>query len=231
MERPAGLTGTAQMPGAREFPAVVTPLVLLGGVLWTLSIAFFVDQGIAIAAFTRPYSLATSLISDLGNTACGPTICSPLHTFMNVTFVFVGMCHALGALATYRAWPRVRSANVGIELLMIAGAGLIIAGLSPENVNPSAHDTGALVGLFALNLAMLALGWSLLPVRRWLGRATLGAGIVGLVGLGYFLSGQGLPGIAERIADYPSAAMVVVLGVTQLVAAASRRRSLVRDPG
>lgn len=33
-----------------------------------------------------PYSLAMNLISDLGNTTCGPDICSLLHGFMNATF-------------------------------------------------------------------------------------------------------------------------------------------------
>jgi hypothetical protein len=77
-------------------------------------------------------------------------------------------------------------------------------------------------GLVALNLAMLALGWSILPVRPRLGRLTLGAGVVGLVGTGYFLSGLGPSGITERIADYPSAAMVVALGVCLLAAAVWR---------
>ncbi len=209
------------------FPAVTNRRVVLGAALWTLSVLFFIDQAIAIAASRRPYSLATNLISDLGNTTCGPAICSPLHTFVNATFVVVGLCHALGALASHRAWPRVRSGRLGVELLAIAGAGLIVAGLSPENVDPAAHARGALVGLVALNLAMLALGWSILAVKPRLGRLAQGAGVVGLVGTGYFLAGSGAPGIAERIADYPSAAMVVVLGATLLVSIVSQARPAV----
>ena len=47
-------------------------------------------------------------------------------------------------------------------VLAIAGAGLIVAGLAPENVDPAGQDWGALVRLVCLNLAMLVLGWSLL---------------------------------------------------------------------
>ena len=220
-----------EVPASATFPAVITRTVIFGAVLWALSIVFFVGQAIAQAASTRPYSLATNLISDLGNTACGPAICSPLHGVMNATFVLVGLCHGIGALATYRAWPRPRPGSVGVLVLAIAGAGLVVAGLSPENVDPAGHDAGALVGLVCLNLAMLVLGWSLLPARRWLARLTYGAGIVGFVGLGLFLSGvTGAPvGVSERLADYPGAAMVVVLGTVLLGSAASgRRRSISR---
>jgi hypothetical membrane protein len=210
-------------PTATTFPATISRGVMLGAALWTLSIIFFIVQAIAIGDFSPPYSLATNLISDLGNTACTPDLCSPLHTFVNAAFIAVGLCHVLGAAATFRAWPRVRSVNVGIDFLVVAGVGLMVAGLAPENVAPGAHAAGALVGLVAINVAMLALGWSLQPIRQGLGRLTLGAGIVGVVGLGYFLSGQGLPGITERIADYPSAAMVVVLGATILLATPAQR--------
>ena len=150
---------------------------------------------------------------------------------MNATFIVVGLCHAIGALATYRAWPRSRPGSVGVLVLAIAGAGLVVAGLSPENVDPAGHDAGALAGLVSLNLAMLVLGWSILSARRWLARVTYSTGIVGFVGLGLFLfAGSGVPvGVSERLADYPGAAMVVVLG-TCLLASAVTGRSGRRQP-
>jgi hypothetical protein len=71
----------------RPFPATVSRAIIFGAACWTLSIVFFVGQAIVQAAFAAPYSLTTTLISDLGNTACGPHICSPLYAFMNATFV------------------------------------------------------------------------------------------------------------------------------------------------
>ncbi len=205
-------------PGTDRFPAAVTRAVTVGAALWTLSVVFFVVQAIAIAASARPYSLATNLISDLGNTSCGPDICSPLHGLVNATFVVVGLCHGFGAAGTYRAWPRRNPATFGVPLLFVAGAGLIVAGLAPENVSPDVHRAWALAGLICLNLGMLALGWSVMPVRRWLGGLALSAGVVGLVGLALFLASPGpiATGAAERLADYPGAAMVVVLGIVLL---------------
>ena len=219
------------------FPAVVGPDVIVGGVLWTASIVFFVGQAIAQAASTRPFDLATNLISDLGNTACGPAICSPLHGFMNATFIVVGLCHGFGALATYRAWPRRGLGylgvlgHLGLLAVAIAGAGLVVAGLAPENVDAAAHATGALLGLVALNLGMIGLGLTVIRARRPLGVLAFDAGVIGFIGLGLFLSGTtGAPGVAERIADYPSAAMIVVLGVYLLVAAVvARRRPLTAE--
>ncbi len=224
MTRPANPDAGSRAVSA--FPVSLGPVVVLGGVAWTLSIVFFPGQAIAQVAFARPYSLATNLISDLDNTGCGPDICSPLHTFMNATFVLVGALHVLGALATYRSWPRGRLRDIGVVLVTVAGTALIVAGLAPEGVAPAAHATAALVGLISLNLALITLGVSIVAARRWLGRATLLVGIVGLVSLGQFLSGDGaIPvGVAERLADEPGAAMIVVLGVCILAAGIAHRR-------
>ncbi len=206
------------------FPATMARGIVVGGALWTASVLFFVAQAVAQAASAAPYSLATNLISDLGNTACTPEICSPLHALVNAAFVVTGVCHAGGALAAFRARPRGLG-RLGAALLVAAGAGLAVAGLAPENVNPGAHAAGALGGLVCLNLGMLAVGLSTVLRSRWVGRLARGAGIVGLVGTGSFLAGLGPRGISERLADYPGAAMVVVLGVVLLLAAASARRA------
>jgi hypothetical protein len=145
---------------------------------------------------------------------------------MNTTFVVVGVFHGLGAITTYHAWPRPRISGFGIWLLALAGAGLMVAGLAPENVNASAHTRGALIGLISLNLAIILLGLALVSTVRWLGVMALVAGIAGFIGFGLFLNrAAGVPvGLAERIADYPGAAMVVILGTFLLVAAVSGSR-------
>jgi hypothetical membrane protein len=212
-------------PPLPPFPATMNRLIVLGAALWTLSVLFFVSQAIGQAASTRPFDMATNLISDLGNTACGADICSPLHTFVNVSFVAVGAMHALGAMATYRAWPLRIRGIVGSCLLVAAGVGLMLAGLAPENVAGTAHAAGAIVGLVSLNVAMIAFGVSMLrggraASPRWVAGLAFASGIMGLLGFTFFLAGTGSPGVAERIADYPATAMVVVLGVVLLVAAA-----------
>jgi hypothetical membrane protein len=174
-------------------------------------------QAIAQAASARPFSLATNLISDLGDTACGPALCSPLHPLVNATFIAVGSLHWFGALANLGAWPPpVRNrARAGLALLVVAGWALVLVGLSPENLAPERHRVNALLGLVCLDLSMLVLGTALWELVRTLGLLSLLAGTLGLIALGLFLWAPGivLPvGFSERLADYPSAAMVVVLG-------------------
>src|ERR1700730_5070240 len=83
------------------------------------------------AASVTSYSIATNLISDLRNTACGREICSPGHTFMD--FRLVGLCHCFGSIATRQSWPHT-SGTFSVSGLALAGAGLIVAGRAPENV-------------------------------------------------------------------------------------------------
>lgn len=208
-----------------DFPVTVNRLVVIGAACWALSIVVFVDQAIAQAASARPYSLATNLISDLGNTACGPLICSPLFRLVDVTFVVAGLCHTAGAVATWEAWPRRPQRAAGLVLLALAGVCLALAGLAPENVNLALHALGALVGIVSLNVATILLGATVLRAVRGLGAAALAAGGTGLVGTVLFLvPAAGVPpGLAERIADWPAAAMVVVLGAFLLRAAAAPR--------
>jgi hypothetical membrane protein len=202
----------------KQFPSTVTRLVILGAAGWTLSIVFFIGQVIAQSASTRPYGLATNFISDLGNTVCGPfsdggyhaNVCSPLHGLMDGTFIVVGLLQIVGAITTRRAWPRRRLTTFGLILLAIAGSCLIVVGFTPENINLFLHGEAALLGLDCLNVAMILLGIGVVSASRGLGIAALAAGIVGIAGRVVFQ--YSLVGIAERIADYPATAMVVLLG-------------------
>jgi hypothetical membrane protein len=95
------------------------------------------------------------------------------------------------------------------------------AGVFPENVAPDNHRIGALLGLISLNLSMLLLGSVLLEVARAAGVLAVLAGVIGLVALALFLSQDPeLPiGISERLADYPGAVMVIMIGGLILVRA------------
>lgn len=207
----------AEQPRAvkvKVFPVRVTPGVIVGAVAWTLSIVFFIVQGVVQAASARPFSLSTRLISDLGNTACGPAVCSPLHDLMNATFIAVGILHFAGTAATWSTWPAGIRSRVGLILLALAGWGLTSAGVFPENMAPDQHRIGALIGLIGLNVSMLLLGSVLFEVARSVGILSVAAGVIGSAALVSFLSqAPGLPiGIYERLADYPGAVMVIVIG-------------------
>jgi len=206
----------------KQFPVKMNRTIMIGAACWALSVVYFVGQAIVQIGSARPYSLATNYISDLGNTACGPVICSPLHGLMNATFFAVGALHILGAMMTYNAWPLPRLSLLGVGLICLAGAGLCVVALAPENVAPSAHTTGAVIGLISVNLGVIVLGLAVVGKVRWLGVAALVASISGVVGLGLFANSSinALPvGITERLADYPATAMIVVFGAVLLTSA------------
>lgn len=97
--------------------------VLLGAILWILSLEFFVGQAVAQSAWHTPYSMLTNSISDLGNTACGTWppasvnlarpglsasyVCSPRHAVMNVSFIVAGVLILLGTYSPGRNGPAV----------------------------------------------------------------------------------------------------------------------------
>lgn len=193
--------------------------VRIGGALWALSLVYFAGQGVAQAAWTAPYSLIDNRISDLGATACGPElgtyICSPMHALMNVTFVVTGALLLIGLLLTRRAWPRRKLTAWGFAFLAVAGAGTILVGLNPENVNLGLHVVGAL-NIPCGSLGLLLLGLATWESRPGVSKLTLllaGIGFAGMVGgiaVGV-LGGHGA-GLAERLALYPAVLWTALVG-------------------
>lgn len=209
----------------RDFPAALGRGVVVGAICWALCVLFFIDQGIAEAASKVPYSPITNYISDLGVTSCGPSICSPLHALIDWTFVAVGVLQGLGAILLFPAWPRQSrewiNGMIGLALISLAGACLTIAGLAPENVSPDAHATTARIGLYLFNAAVLQIGISLVHVSRVAGVLGLMAAVTGWVGTGLlFGAATAVPvGLSERLADYPSTAVLVAIGAVVLAKA------------
>jgi hypothetical membrane protein len=82
-------------------------LVRAGAIAFVLgTIQFFVFHVIVELAWSQPYSWAQNNISDLGNVTCGAWgengryVCSPLHAWMNTSFVLKGMLLAAGLVLT-----------------------------------------------------------------------------------------------------------------------------------
>ena len=208
--------------------------LFVGGAAWVLTVLYFIGQIVAQAARTSPYSLIDNRVSDLGSTACGRAvantfICSPLHAVMNLTFVLTGVLILVGAFLTRSMWPRRRLTTWGLVLLGLAGAGTILVGLSPENVNVVLHVIGAL-NIPAGNVAMILLGLAIWRDHRWMARFSVVAGVFGLLGLlaGPFLvicTGHG-GGLVERIALYPLIIWLTVFGIGIL----TRKLSASNDP-
>jgi hypothetical membrane protein len=221
---------TPRPPRTTQLSARVAFLV--GGGAWILTTVYFGGQGIAQAAWRTAYSLIDYRVSDLGSTTCGTTvantyICSPLHAVMNSTFVLTGVLILVGLFLTWSVWPRRRLTTWGLVLLGVAGAGTILIGLSPENVDVFVHLVGAL-NIPAGNVAMILLGLAIWRDRRGMAWFSLLAGVGGLLGMlaGPFLvilTGHG-GGLAERIALYPLIIWLIVFGLA-VVADRVRRGS------
>ena len=200
--------------------------VWLGAIVWILAIQFFVAQIVVQSAWVAPFSLTQNFISDLGNTTCGPYppdsemyVCSPWHTWMNASFILLGLIILVGARLVHKAFPPGRFRTTGFLLLALAGVGIIAVGLFPEDVNITYHRLGAAAHFILGNLSMVALGIASGQARRRpvLAVYSMVSGVVGLLATALFVSehylGMGIGGM-ERLAAYPLPLWLMVAGIT-----------------
>jgi hypothetical membrane protein len=199
-------------------------MVRLGALAWLLAAQFFVAQVVVASAWTKPFSLKTRYISDLGNTRCGPSrspasvsVCSPWHAVMNASFIVVGITMAIGAILARRAFKAGWQGSLAVVLFVAAGAGVMMVGIYPENENILSHSTGAGINFIGGNLALILFGMAVppMPSRSGFMGFSIVSGIVGLVSTFLFVSrhdlGLGLGGI-ERFAAYTTTIWQIVAG-------------------
>ncbi|MFE7618321.1 DUF998 domain-containing protein [Streptomyces sp. NPDC057496] len=216
--------------------------VRIGYLAWIVGVVqFFVIHGIAEAAWAKPaYSWARNNISDLGNAHCAMQsepepryICSPEHGLMNFSFVALGLLLVVGVvLAGGALWRRGAAGVVARLLLVGAGAGFVLAGLAPADVDEDQHVLGALlimaVGNIGLVLAAFCSAERVPASLRW---ATGLLGVTAITALGLFLShrylGLGMGGM-ERVAAFPLLVWALGAGVLGLVRHAGRTRASTR---
>lgn len=171
-----------------------------GAGLWFCCFQFFVAEQIARLGWTGHYSMARDYISDLGAAR------SSLHWVMNGSFILQGLLIFFGAVLVRGFFPRVTRL-----LFAIAGMGVLVVGLVPEDTNARLHVEGAVAHFLGGSVAMIVLGcfWIAKPVeKRWKSWLTLAAGMVGLlatIALGFRQSPSWTwdTGAVERMAAYP----------------------------
>ncbi|MFF4646183.1 DUF998 domain-containing protein [Streptomyces sp. NPDC001389] len=205
--------------------------VRIGYWAWIVGVVqFFVVHWVAESAWSRPYGWARNNISDLGNAHCAfqpepepRYVCSPEHGLMNGSFVALGVLVVVGAVLTGGGlWRRGPAAAVGRLGLAAAGAGFVLAGLAPADVNENRHVLGALLVMAVGNIGLALAGFGLAertpPALR---RGTTLLGCAAIVAFGLFLShrhlGLGMGGM-ERLAVFPLliwALAVAVRGITR----------------
>jgi hypothetical membrane protein len=199
-----------------------TRRVAVGALLWASSIQFFLAQVVVALGWETPYRVATRYISDLGNTACAAYpvgssihVCSPWHAGMNASFLLLGLTMAAGAVLIARAFRAGRALEAGLLLISVAGLGVFLVGLFPENENIEAHTVGAGLNFICGNLGMIVLGVVGSGSRRF-DRVSQAMGILGLAGTVLFVKeiylGLGQGGM-ERVAAYPLTIWLTGAGV------------------
>ncbi|MFF8280136.1 DUF998 domain-containing protein [Streptomyces lateritius] len=177
-------------------------------------VQFFVMHGIVESAWAQPYSWARNNISDLGNVHCALQtepepryICSPEHAMMNTSFVALGISLVIGAALTGDMWRKGITAAVARLLVGSAGAGFVLVGLAPADVDENQHFLGALLVMGTGNIGLLLAGFALAPcIPGPLRRLTSLLGVTAITAFGLFLShhylGLGMGGM-ERVAAFP----------------------------
>ncbi|HYW52266.1 MAG TPA: DUF998 domain-containing protein [Gemmatimonadaceae bacterium] len=213
-------------------PAAVRSTIRIGAIAWLLAVQFFVAQVVVATAWPRPFSLRFDYISDLGNTVCGPypagsthLVCSPWHLAMNVSFMVLGVTMILGAWLTRDAFPPGWVRTLARVLFAVAGVGVFVVGVYPENTDNERHVLGAGFNFVAGNIAMIVYGLALAQrpsTHRALMIISILAGVLGMLGTLLFITGHflgiGLGGM-ERVAAYPMTVWQMVAGASLLARA------------
>jgi hypothetical membrane protein len=191
---------------------------LIGPMFWLLSVQYFVTQFMVAQAWKTPFSLATNAISDLGNTVCGAYgdryVCSPLHDWMNASFIVLGLTMFLGSFFITSEFRRNTLSRISFRFMALAGLGTILVGIFPENTISFLHTAGATLPFLFGNVALIMFSYalSLPPGFRYYTRIS---GLIGSTALVFFVMdhyfGLGLGGM-ERVVAYPQTIWLIAFG-------------------
>lgn len=124
------------------------------------TLQFFIFHVIVESAWPEPYSWAHNNISDLGAVGCRPWegdgryVCSPLHVWMNASFVIQGVSLVTGLVLTRPLW-RSFLTRTSLVFIFLAGIGWILVGVAPADVDENLHVLGALSIFFCGNIGLL----------------------------------------------------------------------------
>jgi hypothetical membrane protein len=200
----------------------------LGAVLWVLGLQIFAVEYLVQRACHPSYSLAHNYVSDLGAVACTAQVCSPLHAWLNASFILQGFLMVGGVLLLRRAWPLHPESSVALVFLAMCGVGVAITGLVPADMHYRRHLLAGTLVFVSGSMAILMFGLEMLigPARaRAAGWGSLIAGVI--VSSATFLlewrHGSELHliaqyiGLVERIPAYGIPLWVAIMGASVLL--------------
>jgi hypothetical membrane protein len=207
---------------------------LLGPLIYVLCVQYLLVQLIAAAAWPGGYSWRINLISDLGNTVCGPysgrLVCSPEHALVNASFIMLGTTMAIGSLLIYQEFKESRGSLLGFSLMGLAGLGTVFVGLFPENTVLALHASGAVLGLFVGNVSLMILALAIRQARNGFRLYTFLSGFGSVLAFGLFTLGINFglgQGGMERLVSYPQTIWLTLFG---LYMSATRIRARMNRP-
>jgi hypothetical membrane protein len=197
----------------------------MGPVIIVLSSWYFAAQVLVAWVFRPPYSFVSNAISDLGNTACPPAqsgICSPLYIVMDASIAILGLAMIVGAILifsefSFSQYRREQAAALaGFVCMALGGAGAILVGIVPENVNTAhLHTVGTAMAIGFGQLAILILGLVLRQIPDWLREFMIVTSLFVLLA-GIAIAGKHQFGIGggalERLAQYPESVWLILFG-------------------
>lgn len=202
--------------GAGSTPTRLGAWALILGV-----VQFFVLHLVVQLAWPEPYSWAHNNISDLGAVGCGPWegdgryVCSPLHAWMNASFVVQGVLLVTGLILTRPLWHGFLTTTSRV-FIFLAGLGWILAGVAPGDVNEGLHVLAAFLIFFCGNIGLLYAERAGRGEEARTGRAySLSLGTIGLVATALFMGEVwfifGMGGM-ERLVVFPLQIWAVLTG-------------------
>lgn len=213
--------------------AITVRYPLLGPLVYMLSLQFFAIQFLVAAQWVNPgYNFSLNVISDLGNTACGPYVdryvCSPGNLLFNGSLVALGFTMAAGSLLIYQEYIPTRLSFVAFFLMGLAGVGTMLVGIFPENTIAWLHGLGALLALGVGNVALILLAFAITQARFIFRLYTFVSGAVSLTSFGLYAAGIYLglgAGGMERLSGHPQTIWLILFGLYMTSTRLRARRS------
>ncbi len=142
-------------------------------------------------------------------------MCSPFHDLMNASLIILGTCMMLGSALIASSLASDRATVAGFAGMAVSGAGVVIAGVFPENSIPVFHGLGTTMAFLVGNTGLVVLAFA--PGVPVVLRAySLASGTLALLALVSYASGHyvGLgEGGIERVVAYPQVAWLAVSGL------------------
>ncbi|AYF79224.1 DUF998 domain-containing protein [Nocardia yunnanensis] len=181
------------------------------GLAWTLIFAYVVAELVTATAWRTAYSFRYDTISDLGVTACTPSVCSPLHLVMNATFVALGLITIIGAMGFRDYLPHgLRQWSI-VALAVVIGLSTAATAMFLSNDGVVVHFLAVLPAFVSRHIVLILLTVWLWKQRRLVAVWSAFCAATGITGTVLLAIGLQV-GITERLVFYPLPTWMAVTG-------------------